>query len=101
MELVNYKLTIIKLKSKEITVTKINGDRMNNVTTKYKRPTDREHGHTVVYCDGVEVGYFLPNRCKSSRLGENWNFVGKGPLAGQNFFCARRSDVIKTIEDMQ
>lgn len=42
--------------------------------TKYKKPTDKELGHTDVYDGEKLLGYYMSNNSIASGIDENWNF---------------------------
>lgn len=39
---------------------------------KYIRPTKKELGHTKIFIDEIEIGYFMPIRSKHRDEGNNW-----------------------------
>lgn len=47
------------------------------ITTKYKRPTQKEHGHTDIFNNGEYIGYIMPDRSPYRTVGQNWVFVSK------------------------
>ena len=47
---------------------------MKTITTKYQRPNRTTLGHTNIFCDGVYVGYIIPDRSEFRTKNENWHF---------------------------
>ena len=66
------------------------------LTYKYKRPTDKDEGHTDVFNDGVYIGYMIQDRNWSRAIGKNWYFEA---VNGITLVASNRKQLIKYIED--
>ena len=73
---------------------------MKKLTLKYRRSNNIYVGHTAVFLDGQEVGYFLPNRSKFRTA--NWHYCpSKGcPFNKWHLLQAyNRKALIRQIEE--
>jgi len=64
---------------------------------KNKKGTDVELSNTEVYLVEELLGYFLPNKSKSSAINENWNFVSKSNKV-QHFHSKTKKELLYTLE---
>jgi len=69
-----------------------------NMYTKYKRPTEKNYGHTEVYVDEKCVGYLIPNHSTFAVVGENYNFVGNELFKHDNFHATSRQAVLDKLK---
>ena len=69
---------------------------MLTITTKYKRPNQKTHGHTNVFCNEVNVGYIIPDRSKFRTKNENWHFC---PIQGKvkHLAASNRTKLMENI----
>lgn len=71
----------------------------NNFTYKYKRATDKEHGHTQVFLNGEYIGYMIQNRSRFRVVGENWDFAPAGEQHGKYLVASNRKKLVQKIEE--
>lgn len=71
---------------------------MNRIQLKYKRPTEKELGHTQVILNDNIIGYFLPQN--SIRKGDTYHLTIDN-LDGEYFaeYFKSRKDVIKFLNN--
>jgi hypothetical protein len=72
------------------------------MTLKYKRPTPKEHGHTVVLdSDGDEVAWFMPIWGKYfpfAAENDNWHLAVYNKMPSNYTFKNRKELLIKLKE---
>lgn len=62
------------------------------LTLKYKRPTQKEHGHTDVYSDGEYIGYIMPDKIKGG-----WHYDGRGNYYPKTLHATNRKELLTGI----
>ena len=67
------------------------------IKLKYNRPTTKTLGNTSVYLNSKYIGYFMPNRTKFSRIGEDYNFCSEVSYI-DSFYAKSRKILIGVIE---
>lgn len=68
------------------------------IELEYRRPTKKEYGRTDVFYNHKYLGYFLPNRSKYRKQGENYNFVSKCNFI-PSLEGTSKKDIVNKIEN--
>ena len=67
---------------------------------QYQKPTEKNHGHTVLKHQGQQIGYMMPIRSDAAEVGHNWfvDITVNGLRSTDH--CASRSQCIKFAKNV-
>jgi len=70
---------------------------MIKLETKYKRPTEKDHGHTDIFHNGKCIGYIIQDRSEFRAVNENWHFCPK-TIDLRHISASNRKKILEKIK---